>query len=64
MSVVFVMAPIALLLAAVFVGAFIWASRDGQFDDTDTPAHRVLLEEKERDEDRADQNGEAPRPGD
>lgn len=45
MSVVYVMAPIALLLAAVAVGGFIWASRDGQFDDVDTPAHRMLFDD-------------------
>lgn len=45
MSVVFVMAPVALLLAAIAVGAFIWATRDGQFDDVETPAHRVLFDE-------------------
>lgn len=48
MSVVFVMAPIALLLGAIAVGAFIWATRDGQFDDTETPAHRMLFDEAER----------------
>lgn len=47
MSVVFVMAPIALVLAAVAVAAFIWAARDGQFDDTETPAHRVLFDDQE-----------------
>lgn len=45
MSVVFVMAPAALLLAALAVGAFVWATRDGQFDDTDTPAHRMLFDD-------------------
>lgn len=47
MSVIFIMAPIALLLAAVAVGAFIWATRDGQFEDTETPAHRMLFDEIE-----------------
>ncbi len=48
MSVVFVMAPIALVLAAVAVTAFIWAARDGQFDDTETPAHRMLFDDLEK----------------
>ena len=47
MSVVFVMAPVALVLAAAAVTAFIWAARDGQFDDTETPAHRMLFEDQE-----------------
>lgn len=45
MSVVFVMVPVALLLAAAAVVGFVWASRDGQFDDVDTPQHRVLFDE-------------------
>ncbi|TWT97564.1 Cytochrome oxidase maturation protein cbb3-type [Botrimarina colliarenosi] len=55
MSVVFVMAPVALLLAATAVAAFIWATRDGQFDDTETPAHRMLFDE-------VDKQGQPPKP--
>jgi cbb3-type cytochrome oxidase maturation protein len=32
-------------VAAGFLCAFIWAVRSGQFDDTSTPAVRVLLDE-------------------
>lgn len=46
MSIVFLMAPIALVLAAVAVAAFVWAARDGQFDDTQTPAHRALFDDQ------------------
>ncbi len=42
MSVLYVVFPIALLIAAGFVAAFSWASRRGQFDDLDTPAVRML----------------------
>lgn len=45
MSVLFIMAPAALLLAATAVAAFIWATRDGQYDDTETPAHRILFDD-------------------
>ena len=50
MSVVFVMAPVALLLAGIAVAAFIWATRDGQFDDVETPAHRMLFEDPDEQE--------------
>lgn len=46
MSVVFVMAPIALVLAGIAVAAFVWAARDGQFDDVETPKHRALFEDE------------------
>lgn len=42
MSVIFLVLPLALLIVAVAVGAFIWSARSGQYDDLDTPAVRVL----------------------
>jgi cbb3-type cytochrome oxidase maturation protein len=33
------------LVAGGFLAAFVWAVRAGQFDDTSTPAVRVLLEQ-------------------
>lgn len=45
MSVLYVIMPVAFLLAAAGVGAFIWAVRRGQFDDLDTPAVRILDDE-------------------
>jgi cbb3-type cytochrome oxidase maturation protein len=47
MSVVYVLLPVAALLGAMGVGAFIWAVRHGQFDDLDTPAVRVLHDDEE-----------------
>lgn len=46
MSVVFVVLPLALLIAAAAVAAFIWAVRGGQFDDLDTPSLRVLHDDE------------------
>lgn len=42
MKMVFLVLPLALLLAGVAVYAFVWATRSGQFDDLDTPARRML----------------------
>lgn len=42
MSVIFLVLPLALLIVAVAVGAFVWSARSGQYDDLDTPAVRVL----------------------
>ena len=46
MSIVVILLPLALILGLAFVGAFVWASRRGQFDDLETPAHRILLDEE------------------
>ena len=44
MTIVYFLLPLALFLAAVFCIAFIWAVRAGQFDDIETPAHRILID--------------------
>ena len=45
MSVIFLLIPLSIVIAACFLGAFIWAVRAGQYEDTFTPAMRVLLED-------------------
>jgi len=47
MNILVVMVPMAILLGAGFVAAFIWAAKSGQFDDVETPAHRILFEEEQ-----------------
>lgn len=47
MSVVYLLLPVALVLAAVAVYAFIRAVRGGQYDDLDTPAIRMLHDDEE-----------------
>jgi len=45
MSILFALIPLAIGLLAVAVWAFFWAVRSGQFDDLDTPAVRILLDD-------------------
>ena len=45
MSVVYLVLPLALLVVLAAVIAFVWSARSGQFDDLDTPAVRVLLDD-------------------
>jgi cbb3-type cytochrome oxidase maturation protein len=45
MSVIALLIAAGGLVAAGFLVAFAWAVRSGQFDDTTTPAVRVLLDE-------------------
>ena len=48
MNIIILMIPLALFLGIAFVGAFFWATSQGQFDDLETPAHRILNEDHER----------------
>ena len=45
MSALYLIVGFSLLVALVFLGAFFWALRNGQYSDTTTPALRVLFEE-------------------
>lgn len=45
MEVITILIPIAILLALSFIGGFIWMTAKGQYDDLETPAMRILLEE-------------------
>jgi cbb3-type cytochrome oxidase maturation protein len=49
MSILSLMIPIAILLGGSFLAAFIWATTTGQFDDTITPAHRILANDQKED---------------
>lgn len=46
MNIVVLMIPMSLLLGFGFVAAFMWAVDKGQFDDTETPAYRILENEQ------------------
>ena len=45
MNILYVMVPIAILLGISFLVAFIWGVKNGQFDDLETPSHRILIPE-------------------
>ena len=47
MNALLITIPVSLLLAAVFVIAFIIAARRDQFEDLTTPAHRMLLDDED-----------------
>lgn len=45
MSVLYIVLPLALIIVAAAVGAYVWAVKRGQFDDLDTPAMRAVDDE-------------------
>ena len=45
MEVIFIVLPLALVLAGVALMAFLWAVRRGQYDDLDAPPCRILFED-------------------
>jgi cbb3-type cytochrome oxidase maturation protein len=47
MSALYLVLPLALLIAAGAVLAFVWTVRSGQLDDVDTPPRRILFDEEQ-----------------
>jgi cbb3-type cytochrome oxidase maturation protein len=44
-TVIFVLIPVALVMAGVALAAFLWSVRNGQLDDLDTPPQRMVLDD-------------------
>jgi cbb3-type cytochrome oxidase maturation protein len=57
MNILYVLIPLGLVLLAVSLWAFFWAVRQRQFDDLDSPAMQILL-----DDDRAPSSHRASHP--
>jgi cbb3-type cytochrome oxidase maturation protein len=45
MKIIYVLIPISLLLVGLAIWAFFWAIKSGQFDDLDSPARKILLDD-------------------
>jgi len=45
MRILLLMIPISIVLLGIAICAFVWAVRRGQFDDLDTPALDILVED-------------------
>jgi cbb3-type cytochrome oxidase maturation protein len=46
MIALYIVLPLALLIAGGAVTAFIWTVRSGQLDDVDTPPRRILFDDE------------------
>lgn len=45
MEIIFITVPVTLLFIASGVAIFFWANKGGQFDDLDSPAHKILFDD-------------------
>ncbi|MFD2595873.1 cbb3-type cytochrome oxidase assembly protein CcoS [Sphingobacterium griseoflavum] len=46
MNIIFFLIGCSILIALIFLGAFFWATRTGQHEDTYTPSVRILFEDE------------------
>jgi cbb3-type cytochrome oxidase maturation protein len=59
MTILYLILPLALLVAGAAVAAFIWTVRSGQLDDVDTPPRRILFDDERAKSPRPNQEREA-----
>jgi cbb3-type cytochrome oxidase maturation protein len=45
MEIIYLLIPVSLILLGLIVWILLWAVRDGQYDDLEGPAHRILMDE-------------------
>lgn len=45
MSILYLLIPLGLILLAIGIAAFFWATRSGQFDDLESPAWSVVMDD-------------------
>ena len=46
MSVIIVLLAASIVVAGVFLGAFLWSVKSGQFEDDFSPSSRILFDDK------------------
>lgn len=47
MNIIYLLAILAIILAGLFLIAFLFALHNGQFDDSQTPSHRILMDDND-----------------
>jgi cbb3-type cytochrome oxidase maturation protein len=50
MEIIFVLITVSLVVALIFLSAFFWSVRSGQFDDDYTPSVRMLFDDETKKE--------------
>ena len=56
MNIFFLLIGVSLLAALIFLAAFVWSVRSGQYDDNETPAIRMLFDDDDSPVENADEN--------
>lgn len=56
MNIFYLLIGVSLFAALIFLGAFIWAVKTGQFDDNKTPSIRMLFDDDSVSNEETDNN--------
>lgn len=64
MDIIYITVPVTILFIATAVAIFFWANKGGQYDDLDSPAHRILFDDDvqtSENESKTDEDQEPPK---
>jgi cbb3-type cytochrome oxidase maturation protein len=64
LNILYFLVPAALMLGLIFVVSFVWMVRSGQYEDLETPAIRILMDEEKIDLVLENKNNEIKNKGD
>jgi len=56
MEIIIILISISLTIALLFLGAFVWNMKSGQYDDTYGPSVRMLFDDKKKNQNDAKTN--------
>ena len=48
MESLYLLVPLALIIASGIIWAFLWAVKSDQFDDLEGPAHRIIMDDDDK----------------
>ncbi len=48
MDIIYILIPLSILIVGVAISVLFWAIKSGQFDDLDSPAHRILFDDDDQ----------------
>ena len=48
MDIIYILIPLSIVLIGIAITVLFWAIKSGQFDDMDSPAHRILFDDDDQ----------------
>lgn len=60
MDIIYALVPLSILLIGIAVLIFFWAVKSGQFEDLESPAHRILFDDDDEPGNKKDKPSDEP----
>ena len=57
MGIIYLMLIVSLIIALFFLGSFMWAAKNGQYDDDYSPSVRILFDDEHNEQLKEQKNG-------